>query len=140
MSPLSNYADTQLNKLLFGATAFSPPATIYVGLSTTTPAADGTGVTEPSALNGYARVAVTNDGSHWHPLGSQPATGQEQANLLAIAFPLATGDWGVCTYAVLYDQAAAGNFLAFAQLTNAQHPIIGDTPSFAIDALTITLQ
>lgn len=137
--PYSNYLDSGINKLYFGSTAFASPGTVYVGLSTTTPAADGTGVTEPVG-NAYARVSVANDTTHFHAAPSQPGTGQRQSNLLAISFAQATGDWGTCTYWVMYDAAAAGNLLAFGLLTTAQHPINGDTPNFAIDQLTVTEQ
>lgn len=136
--PFSNYLDSALNKLMWGDTAYSIPANVYVGLSTTTPNADGTNVSEPGA-GSYARVTVPNDTSHWHPLGSQPGTGQEQSNVLAITFPTALTSWGLCTYVVIYDALTNGNLLAFGQLTNSQTPTTGDTPSFAVDALTITL-
>ena len=37
------------------------PYVYYVGLSTTAPDLDGTGVTEPTSDTGYARVAALND-------------------------------------------------------------------------------
>lgn len=51
MSFSDYWEDATLNHL-FGKAAYTAP-TIYVGLSTTQPAEDGTGVTEPSA-GGYA--------------------------------------------------------------------------------------
>ena len=37
------------------------PYVYYLGLSTTAPNLDGTGVTEPASDTGYARVAMLND-------------------------------------------------------------------------------
>lgn len=137
----SNYLLNKLNQLIFGNTAFTPPATIFVGLSTTTPNPDGTNVTEPSAANGYGRVAVTNDTSHWHTTPGQPPTGERQSNVLAVAFAQATGvGWGNVTYVVLYDAASGGNFLGFGQLSPVQNIVAGDTFSFNIDQLTTTMQ
>jgi hypothetical protein len=136
----SNYALSALNKLMFGQTAFTPPATIYVGLSGTPPNADGTNVTEPPASAGYGRVAVSNDTSHFHSAPIQPATGQRQSNTLAITFPQATLDWGAVSYVVLYDAPTGGNFLGFGQLGGAQNVVGGDTFVFTADSLTETLQ
>jgi len=136
----SNYLLSALCKQVFGSTAFTPPATIYVGLSTSIPNADGTNVTEPSG-NGYARVAVVNDTSHFHSAPSQPATGQRQSNVSSITFPQATGGgWGTATYAVLYDAASGGNFLGFGQLALPQAINAGDTFTLNPDALTETMQ
>jgi hypothetical protein len=137
--PYSTYLDTQLNKMVFGGTAYTVPTTLYVGLSTTTPSANGTGVTEPSG-GGYARVAVTNNTTNWAPAGTQPSTGQQQINNTAITFPSATASWGTVTYVVIYDAPTGGNLLAFGALTTSQTINSGDTASFAAGALTITLQ
>jgi hypothetical protein len=134
--PNSNYLDTQLNKLAFGATAFTPPATIYIGLSTTTPTQAGTGITEPVG-SAYARVAVVNNVTNWVAQTAQPGTGQGQANGTIITFPAATGAWGTVTYLVAYDAAAAGNFLGFGILATPQAVGTGNTPAIAVQAFTI---
>lgn len=137
----SNYLLNKLNQLAFGNTGFTPPATVFVGLSTTTPNADGSNVTEPSAANGYARVSMANDTSHWHSAPGQPPTGERQSNVLAVAFAQATGaGWGTVTYVVFYDAASGGNFLGFGQLSPAQNVVAGDTFSFLADQLTTTMQ
>lgn len=136
----SNYLLSALNKLMYGQTAFTPPATVYVGLSGTAPNADGTNVTEPPASAGYARVAVPNDTSHFHSAPSQPATGQRQSNVLAITFPQATLDWGNVSYVVFYDAASGGNFLGSGQLGGVQNVVGGDTFVFNADQLTETMQ
>ncbi len=135
--PYTNFEDSGINKLYFGNTAFAVPATHYIALSTTTPAADGTGFTEPAS--NYARVTFTNNSTNWHPTGSQPGTGQRQSNAVAINFTQASGSWGVVTYVGIWDAASSGNLLAFQVLNASQTINIGDTLSFAIDALTVTL-
>lgn len=136
--PFTNYLDQKLVELVFSDTAYTVPATLYVGLSTTTPAQTGTGFTEPAG-SGYARVAVTNNTTNWVAAGSQPATGYEMENGTAITFPAATGSWGTVTYFGIFDAATAGNLLAYGALTTSQTISSGDTASFAVDALTVTL-
>jgi hypothetical protein len=106
-----NIVDGTANNLLdvlLGAGANSvSPATVYVALSTTTPANDGTNVTEPSG-NGYARVAVTNDTTHW-----PAASSRTKSNGATITFPTATASWGTPTYAVIYTASTGGSVLAF---------------------------
>lgn len=135
--PYTNLLDLGINKLYFGNTAFAVAATHYIALSTTTPAADGTNFTEP--VSNYARVAFTNNSTNWHPAPSQPGTGQRQSNAIQINFVQASGLWGVVTYVGIWDALSGGNLLAFQVLNASQTINIGDTLSFAVDALTVTL-
>ncbi len=142
--PYTDYLDGALNQMVFGDTAYTVPADLYIALSTTTPVqAKGTATpywnfTEPSG-SAYARVTVANNTTNWVAAASQPATGQEQDNGTAITFPTATGSWGTVTYFGIFDAATAGNLLAFGALTTSQTISSGDTASFAAAALTITL-
>lgn len=129
----TNYLESVLLDEVFGGTNYVPPATIYVGLSTTAPAEDGTGVTEPAG-GGYARVAVTNNATNWPPTG----TDGTKSNGTVITFPQATADWGTATHFFLAD-SANGGVLAFGSLGLAKTIGTGDTASFGVDSLTITL-
>ena len=141
--PFTNYLDQALVTEVFGAVAYTVPADVYVALSTTTPVqAEGTATpywnfTEPSG-SGYARVTVANNTTSWVAAGTQPSTGYEVDNGVAITFPSATGSWGTVTYFGIFDAATAGNLLGFGALTTSQAIASGDTPSFAVGALTIT--
>jgi hypothetical protein len=64
MGSFSNYLENELLDHVFGAAAYSAPATLYVGLSTADPTDDDSGLAEPSG-NGYARVAVTNNATNF---------------------------------------------------------------------------
>jgi hypothetical protein len=138
--PLTNYGDQSLIQNLFGKTVYTFPSTLYVALSTTTPAqpTGSLNFTEPSG-NGYARVAVTNNTTNWVEVSSPPTDGYEQANGTAITFPTATGSWGTVTYFGVYDAATSGNCIGFGALTTSQTISLGGTPSFAIQAMTILL-
>lgn len=131
---MGRLSDSDANNVLdnrFGAVTSTPPATYYVGLSTTTPTNTGGSVTEPSS-GSYARVAVTNNTTNW-----PSASGRSKSNGTAITFPSATGSWGTITHFVIYDASTAGTFRAWGALTTPRAVVSGDTPAFAVGALTI---
>ena len=129
----ADYLENKLLDLVFGATAFSAPATLYVGLSTTTITDAGGNITEPSG-NAYARVAVTNNTTNW-----PAASAGSKSNGTAITFAQATGSWGTITDFFIADAAAAGNIIAYGVLTASKAIGNGDTASFAIGDIVITL-
>lgn len=128
-----NYLENELLDHVFGASAYSAPATLYIGLSTTDPGDDGSGATEPSG-GSYARAAVTNNLTNW-----PAASGGAKANGTVITFPTATASWGTIGWFMIMDAASGGNFLGGGQLTASKTIDSGDTPSFAVGDLDITL-
>lgn len=134
---MGQLTDSEANALLdykFGAGANDlAPATYYVGLSLTTPAADGTNITEPSG-GSYARVAVTNNSTNW-----PAASSRVKSNGTVITFPTATGTWGSVTDFFLADASTAGNVLAYGELTTPQTVTSTGTPSFGVDVLEINV-
>jgi hypothetical protein len=102
MSFVDDFENTVMNAIL-GATSSLLPDPIYIGLSTTTPGDDGTGFTEPAALDGYARVMVANDGAEW-----AAAIGGEKSNTNAIVFPTATGSWGTVSHFGVFTAISGG--------------------------------
>ncbi|MGH3878059.1 MAG: phage tail fiber protein [Actinophytocola sp.] len=117
--------------------AYAGYATLYIGLSSTTPTEAGANVTEPSA-GAYARVSTT--GTDWGAAtGTAPAT---KSNTAVKTFPTATADWlaGVnLTHFVLFDAPTAGNVKWWGALGTAKPVLNGDTPSFAAGALVLKL-
>ena len=131
--PYTYYLTDKLIDHSNGKAAYSEPV-VYVGLSTTTPALNGTGVTEPST-GSYARVATSS--ATWNSAATGSTT-----NAASITFPTATADWAAganLTYAVLYDASTSGNLLSYGALTAAKSCLNGDTVSISIGNLTITL-
>ena len=121
---------------LFGATAFATPVTLYIGLSTTTTNAGGTGITEPVAM-AYARITVTNNKTNWAVAsGSAPGI---VTNAAIMTFAQATGAWGVITDFFISDALTAGNILAYGTLTASKTIASGDTARFAIGDFAINL-
>lgn len=86
------------------------PKTYYIGLSTSAPAINGTGVNEPSTDAGYARVKLSSLG--------EPVDGVV-TNSQAINFNESTASWGTITHFVIYDSATVGegNLLMYGTLS-----------------------
>lgn len=124
----SDYLWDELNDHVMNDGAYTAP-TWYVGLSTTTPNADGTNVTEPAG-GSYARVST--DADDWNASSSQVKT-----NANAIIFPEATGSWGTVTYVVLYDAATNGNLLGFGVLGSSEAIGSGQIAKFAAGQLSV---
>jgi hypothetical protein len=124
------WANKALDEAL-GGVDFTPPPTLYIALYTAAPSAGGGG-TEVSG-GSYARVAVTNDLTHW-----PSASGGSKSNALTITFPTATADWGTVVAVAIMDASSGGNELYFGSLTQSKVVSNGDTAQFAASALTVT--
>lgn len=96
---------------LFRNQSYDFPNTVYIGLSKTTPNADGTGVTEPSG-GAYARKSISTNSTNF-----SAANGGSIHNLTAITFPESTADWTDASNPivswVMYDAATGGNLLMY---------------------------
>lgn len=133
----TNYLAAKLLDHIFTDAAYSPPATLYVALSTTTPTETGTNFTEPSS-GSYARVATT--AADWNAATSADPSLKDNVN--AITFPTATADWSAganMTYYGIYDASTVGNLLLFGAITTPKAVLNGDTANFAAGVLDITL-
>lgn len=110
----------------------TPITNIYCALYTTNPT-DSTNGTEVSG-GSYARVEASAS------FGTAPSAGSV-SNDATITFPTATADWGTVTGFALRTESSgtAGSMLAWGALTANKTVSNGDTASFAIGALTITL-
>ena len=129
-----NYANLILDMVFSGVTNTSP-ASYFIGLSSTTPANDGTNVTEPSG-DGYARVEVVNNATNF-----PAASARAKSNGTAIEFPVATGDWAAganMTHFVIYDASVSGNFVGWGALNTPTAVLSGNQATFAVGALDIT--
>ncbi|MEY8573290.1 hypothetical protein AALD01_02635 [Oscillospiraceae bacterium 21-37] len=86
------------------------PEKYYIGLSSSTPNLDGTGVNEPSTDAGYARKELNSL--------STPTNGSV-TNELAINFDESTADWGTITHYVIFDSDTvdSGNLLMYGELS-----------------------
>lgn len=125
---------------VLGGTAYTPPGTVYVALSTAlySTTATGASMSEVSTTStAYARVAVTNNTTNW-PAASGSVVPASKSNGTAITFPTATGAWGTVRAFYIVDASTSGNVLMGADLGTAKTPVSGDVCSFAIGALVWT--
>ena len=109
----------------FSAAAWTPAATLYVGLATSI-ADDGTITGEPSS-NNYGRVAITNNVQNF------PAAtlGAKFVNV-NVVFNQATGSWGTPTVAFISDQATGNsNTWLWGTISNSRAIGNGDIVYFA---------
>ena len=156
MSSMTDYLENKIVDWLFRGQAFSPPATMYVGLFTAAPTDAGGGTEVQATIGGnasnYARVPVTSGLTEW--AGTQAAastiassgTSGTTSNNAAITFPTpaitAGTGWGNIIAFGIFDSGAlgSGNLLFYANLTTAKTINPGDAaPSFAIGALTVQI-
>lgn len=141
---LSDYVENNTIDYVFRAQAWTIGANMYVGLSTAacSDSSVGTEVTGGS----YARVAVTRSLANWagtQSAGSTTAssgTGGVTSNNAAISFPTPTAGWGTVTHFFISDAASAGNLFICQALTVSKTINTGDTVSFPIASITVTLQ
>jgi hypothetical protein len=113
---------------LFAGGTLNQPTHVKVGLSTSTPADDGTNITEPSG-NGYAQVNVDT----WNAASGNP---EAATNPSTITIGPPTGSWGQCTYSVLYLDTSP---FMYGTIT-AQTPANGDTVEWLANQYSVGLQ
>jgi len=109
----SNYLENKVLLHVFGATAYTAPATLYVGLYTSDPGEGNTG-TEVSG-GSYARQTITFT-----------VVNNQASNTAAVEFPTASASWGTVTYAAIFDASTSGNMLAYGALTTSKTIASGD--------------
>jgi hypothetical protein len=127
MAEMSNYLENALINATLRNTAYSSPATVYVGLYTSDPTDANTG-TEVSG-GSYARTSVT--------FGA-PSNGAS-LNSSAVEFPQATGSWGTVGWIGILDAATSGNLLYHTALDVSKTIDTGDIFKIAIGSLSVTL-
>lgn len=128
---MPGFSDYMTNKLLdhgFAGATYTPPATVYLGLSTTKGAKDGTNITAPSASE-YARQAV--------PFAAAVNRGKTTSSM--VTFPKAVTAWGTIVCLVLYDAATGGNVLAIGAPSVNKAVDVDDVPEFDASDLNLTL-
>lgn len=131
----SDYLENKLLNEVVGKTAYTMP-TAYIALLTAVPddADTGATLTEPSTGDGYARI--TTSGASW-----AAASGGSTSNAAILTSATATGDWGTILAIALVDSATvgAGNVLVWGELATSKTVLSGDSLTFAVGDLVITL-
>lgn len=125
---ISDYLANKLLNFVFNGGTYSPPATVYVALFTTTLTAGGVG-TEVTG-GAYARNAFTANTTNF-----PTTTTRQVANAVASAFAIASAGWGTVQYYGIYDALTAGNLLWFGPVTPNKTVGIGDALTVSINLL-----
>lgn len=107
---------------------------LYVGLSSTEPDADGNGYSEPSG-NNYSRVRIA---------GFTKAENGTAYNAYATTFPVSTGDWftaeNMVAYWLLFDgDTQDANLLACGKLDTAREIPSGVAATIPVQSMVVTL-
>jgi hypothetical protein len=130
-------SQTMLN-FIFNGGSWTAPSSLYLSLFTVAPSISSQG-TEASG-GGYARLTVTCNTTNWPTISSSTTTIE---NAVALTMFTASGNVSSSsnmTDAGFFDSLTSGgsNHLYYwGDLTTAKPILSGDTPSFAIDAITI---
>lgn len=127
MSQLSNYLENELCDHMLGVGSFTMPATVYLACYTSNPADDNSG-TEVSG-SGYARQAIT--------FGA--ASGGASLNTSAETFTASGGNFGTITHIGILDASTAGNLLVYGALTASKTVNDGESITFAVGSISVTL-
>lgn len=141
---LSDYVENNIVDRLFRAQAFTPSTSQYVFLSTAA-CSDSSVGTEATGTN-YARAAYTASLTNWAATqggtSASSGTGGQTSNLNAITFATpGSGGWGTVTHFGIIDSSSgAGNIIICQALTTSKTINSGDTVSFGVGAITVTIQ
>lgn len=128
----SDYLENELLDHVWGAASYTAPATLYISLHTGDPGE--TGANETSGTS-YARKDVTNNATNW-----PAASGGAKANGTTITFATpGSGGWGTVTYFGIWDAVSSGNFIGGGALSVSKTINEGDTVSFGVGDLDVTL-
>lgn len=124
----SNYLETKVLDHVFGATAYTAPATLYLALFTSNPDEDGSGTEVSTSGTAYARQTI-----------AFTTSGDTTSNTAAVEFPTATASFGTVSHVGVMDASTGGNLLAYAALTTSKDIATGDVFRIPAGDLDISL-
>lgn len=133
MSGFGNATKGRVLDHLFGKATWTPPTSFWVALSTSEPLDNGTNVSEPGS--NYARQETT--ASWWNTAVVNDQT--TITNALEIAFPFASGGWGLVTHVALFDASTGGEMIASGPLVAPVNILNNYELKFPINNLTLQL-
>jgi len=134
MSAASNYLENKVLDHVLKNTAYSQPASLYVGLFNNTSGNAATNLeagtlTDETSGGSYARQTAT----------FSAATSGSAATSATITFPTASASWGTITHVAVLDAATSGNVLFWGAVTTSKTIDSGDTFQITSGNLTISL-
>lgn len=132
MANLSAYMEGLIAGWLRGEDFPPPPPDLYLVLSSVSLGDDGSGITEPSAANGYSR----------QPIGfSDPVSngnnGTTIANSNNVVFGPASSNWIAVGHTGVFD--FYGNLLFYAPMNVQRTALVGDSIIFDANSIALTI-
>ncbi len=125
----TNFAKNKALDYQFGNTSYTPPANLYLGLSTTAISTSGSNASEPVGAS-YARVQIPNDKSHFTNASSGCLV-----NSASIVFPESSGSWGTITHLFLADDLTSGSIWYYTALSTPKVVQANAVNSFSASAI-----
>jgi len=129
MADLSDYAEKLLLDFLMTTGTATRPTNWYVALFTAAPN-DAGGGTEVSA-GGYARQSVA--------FSAAASPGGTTSNSGEVSYTASGGDYGTVTHMGIFDASSSGNLLWHGALTASKAVADGDTLTFAVGNIDLTM-
>ena len=133
MGSLTNYGETALVKHIFNEEVYSPVASLYLALCTSSPGETATGASMNECANSgnYARAVIA----------FSPAILRRVTQDGSVTFPLANGPWGLASDWAIVDSGTygAGNVLAYGAFATAKSIVSGNTPNIPSEEVWIEL-
>lgn len=132
---LTDFTVNEILDQLFGAAAYTAPATLYAAALLVLPVDADTGSTIVEPTGGsYARKSLTNNLTNFAAAASRlKQTDQD------ITFATATADWGIIIAVGLVDASSAGNLLWWGELTASKEVLSGNVLKVAAGDLAISV-
>jgi len=133
-----NYLSKKIADAVYGATSFAGTSPVYFGLSTAAFDNSRTGSTIAEAsYTSYARVAVTNNATHFPAATGTTTAVKTGDNTGAISWPQNTGSGQTVLSAFTADASTLGNLYHGADITSTTINA-NDTPQIATNGFTDT--
>ena len=133
MGSLTNYGETALVKHIFNEEVYSPVASLYLALCTSSPGETATGASMNECANSgnYARAVIA----------FSPAILRRVTQDGSVTFPLANGPWGLASDWAIVDSGTygAGNVLAYGAFATAKSVVSGNTPNIPSEEVWVEL-
>jgi hypothetical protein len=129
MAALSDYAEKLLLDWMMTSGSATRPTAWYVALYTAAPSDSGGG-TEVST-GGYARQSVA--------FSAASSPGGTTSNSGEVSFTATGADYGTVTHMGIFDASSGGNLLWHGALTASKTIADGDTLTFAVGNIDLTM-
>jgi hypothetical protein len=127
MGSFTDYTEKKVLDHVLKTASYSPPSTVYLGLSTADPLDTGASWADPT-YTGYGRKAIT--------FGAASARSIAQSGV--VTFDACTAGSSVVTHWGLWDAQTSGNLMAYGALSASKTIQAGNTPSVASGQVTVS--